>query len=279
MDILSVNQAVKEARIAVVGHIPAIYRSALKTIAVREEGGLAPCCKDLFEAFLRIGDDKSWYPQGDETGKLKAEGLATEEHIETCHSAYFREEWMERLWTLQEMELSNTIQFTVCEAIANPRDNKNDRHSPGGTKPKRAVIEMVLVDIQNAAKIWAANGRWVWKASDDYKRGIEIHERLEYEFYNAILYNGTVQREVDDSEKEAFSVSPYDVLRNSINSTRKTSKARDFILAIFPPISVVSNTPASLGHGFSKSFRRLHVSDRSFLREHPSDEEKRARKF
>lgn len=43
MDVLCVNQADKDARVAIPEHIPAIFRNTQRTIVVRDEYGIPKC--------------------------------------------------------------------------------------------------------------------------------------------------------------------------------------------------------------------------------------------
>jgi hypothetical protein len=49
MDVLAVDQSSKEARASVVRQIPEIYRQALFTLIIREQGGLDGCCYAAFQ--------------------------------------------------------------------------------------------------------------------------------------------------------------------------------------------------------------------------------------
>jgi hypothetical protein len=97
MDTLTVNQRDQTEVIATVQAIPAIFRDAVKTIAVREGDGLYNCCSAVTDGFENY--------EG-----LSRKLLAhTEEHFEHLHV----ESYLQRLWTLQECLLSHTIEFVV----------------------------------------------------------------------------------------------------------------------------------------------------------------------
>lgn len=101
MDILCVDQWSPEARIAVINHIPAIYSGALKTIVVREGGGIQRCCAEA------IGEFDRW--QSD--GAQKFVDHASHKHWDEP----MVEAWFDRLWPLQETILSDSLVFTVCD--------------------------------------------------------------------------------------------------------------------------------------------------------------------
>jgi hypothetical protein len=97
MDTLTVNQRNQAEVIATVQAIPAIFRDALMTIAVRENDGLYACCARAVEGF------NDW---NDLCEKLL-------DHSE-CHWEHVNEEsYLQRLWTMQECLLSHTIHFAV----------------------------------------------------------------------------------------------------------------------------------------------------------------------
>jgi hypothetical protein len=92
------SQRDKAEAIAVVQQIPAIFRQALKTIAVRESDGLYDCCAKVAE--------------GSNTWDEFARELNNHAHEHDRH--VFEESYLQRLWTLQECLLSYEIQFVVC---------------------------------------------------------------------------------------------------------------------------------------------------------------------
>ena len=95
MDTLTVNQRDKDEVIATVQAIPAIFRDAVKTIAVREGDGLYDCCLDAVRGFTEYKEF------------LRKLAGHTSDHW----GDVYRESYLQRLWTLQECFLSHTIQF------------------------------------------------------------------------------------------------------------------------------------------------------------------------
>jgi hypothetical protein len=97
MDTLTVNQRNKAEVIATVQVMPAIFRDAVATIAVREDDGIYVCCARA------VADFKDWH---DLSEKLLRHS--------DCHSDHVIDEsYLQRLWTMQECLLSHTIHFVV----------------------------------------------------------------------------------------------------------------------------------------------------------------------
>jgi hypothetical protein len=103
MDILCINQHDDEARIAITQHIPAIFRSAQRTVVIRGGAGLRDCCVKAYE--LLPGGECFDYS----TARI---------HHRTIHkNIHFEENVLSRLWPLQEIMLSDSIQFVRCEDV------------------------------------------------------------------------------------------------------------------------------------------------------------------
>lgn len=97
MDTLTVDQHKQAEVISTAQKIPAIFRDATKTIAIRECDGLYTCC--------------SAAARGHNSQSL-SQSLA--DHIWNDHNGHSNEEsYLRRLWTLQECLLSHTIQFVT----------------------------------------------------------------------------------------------------------------------------------------------------------------------
>lgn len=112
MDAVTVNQRDQAEVIATVQAIPAIFREAVKTIAVREGDGFYKCCLDVVKDFPRWEDFVM---------KL---ALHSTEHF----GDVYRESYLQRLWTLQECFLSHTIQFVVGDdsMLSSPGSKSGD---------------------------------------------------------------------------------------------------------------------------------------------------------
>ncbi|KAF2271150.1 hypothetical protein CC78DRAFT_573527 [Lojkania enalia] len=97
MDTLTVDQRNQAEVIATVQNIPAIFRDAGKTIAVRENDGFYACCADAIRDARSIEEFRN----------------QMFEHCE-IHKDHVQEEtYLKRLWTLQEILLSDTVQFVA----------------------------------------------------------------------------------------------------------------------------------------------------------------------
>jgi aerobic-type carbon monoxide dehydrogenase small subunit (CoxS/CutS family) len=102
MDTLTVNQHNQREVIATVHSIPNIFSDAQRTLVVKQGDGMRACCAD---AVNTAGEDVKgvisiWFEH------------ATENHP---HSSRSHETYLERLWTLQEIMLSHTLQFVLCK--------------------------------------------------------------------------------------------------------------------------------------------------------------------
>ena len=110
MDILCVNQRDKAARIAVTQHIPTIFRCAQRTVVIRSGFVIRDCCVHA------MGDLSSWVA----TKSPCRERLLA--HVDRSHNRRRIEEAnLSRLWVLQEIILSDTIQFVRCDHSRNTR--------------------------------------------------------------------------------------------------------------------------------------------------------------
>jgi hypothetical protein len=100
MDVLAVDQRQEDQVIAIVKHIPKIFIGAERTIAVREGDGLYSCCAKAIQASHSLDDIAS----------------AMLQHVSVrSHDAFALEEmYLKRFWTLEEILVSHTVQFTTC---------------------------------------------------------------------------------------------------------------------------------------------------------------------
>jgi hypothetical protein len=106
MDIFCVDQRDVDARIAVTQHIPTIFRSAKKTIVVRDCSGFRGCCAEAIWDVDKFSDSKH-----------RSETLTA--HHDTMHKGIcFKEGVLSRLWLLQEIMLSDNIQVERCDSVA-----------------------------------------------------------------------------------------------------------------------------------------------------------------
>ncbi|KAH8777589.1 hypothetical protein F5883DRAFT_696232 [Diaporthe sp. PMI_573] len=235
----------KEARVGVVKHIRDIYRNATKTIIVREAGGFNSCCAAIIAEYRSVKEDRLHYLRD------PAEILdPIQDHMNTHHPTGLREIWFERVWPLQELQLSDSIQFAVCQ---------DDDENQAGTKERSLDGMGSKVDqLLSAADLWVRRGKWVWalgaeqsanlraetsregrvdsEVLDNYFRNNEVlsrRQKARKEFIAAILGDGTASRGMTvESPSSELKTSPFEQLRQSQESARETSKPRDFILAV-----------------------------------------------
>jgi hypothetical protein len=88
--------------IAIVQYIRTIFEQAEKTIAIKEAGGIQECCAEAVRGFQTIHDIHNRFMQH-----------AYSEH---WSRRWINEDYLNRLWTLQEILLSHTVQFTACSS-------------------------------------------------------------------------------------------------------------------------------------------------------------------
>ena len=97
MDTLTVDQRDPIEVSKIVNAIPDIFRTAKKTVAVRECDGLYDCCIGAVAEFESIHEF--------------AERFLDHSHDHIDHLC--TESYLQRLWTLQECLLSHTIEFVI----------------------------------------------------------------------------------------------------------------------------------------------------------------------
>ncbi|KAL5625661.1 hypothetical protein FOBRF1_000004 [Fusarium oxysporum] len=245
MDVLCVDQSSKAARVGVVKHIRDIYRKATKTIILREAGGFNACCATIINEYLSFKEDPLHYLRD------VAEILDPIEcHMNTYHPTGLMEKWLERVWPLQELQLSDSIQFAVCQDGDEDQVGTKER----GLDRMNSRIDLLL----SAAELWVRCGNWKWELdaerSAKLQRETPLEERVHREFLDnlfqddqvlsrrheakkkfiaAILGDGKASRGMTvQSPSSELNASPFEQLRQSQGSARETSKPRDFILAV-----------------------------------------------
>ena len=203
MDVLCVDQRSDEARTGVVNSIPAIYRGAEKTIIIREDGGIQPCCAKA------IGYFESW-------GKGGSDRFM--DHLRETHVGGIVESWTERLWPLQEMILSDNLLFTMCESTKakQPLDTQTEYFA------SHSAFRRISDSLYCAASAWLEYGVEDKVAEWEYNM-----------FLKAYINNGFVARRACQESRHRVRGLTNDFAIH-LNSLRITSKPRDFILAILP---------------------------------------------
>jgi hypothetical protein len=227
MDILAVDQSSDEARVGVVGQIPQIYRKAKFTIVIREEGGICSDCFDAMEE-LYVSEDGSDPPE--ETAYFRAamnNFTALDEHMRGSHSQGIQELWMERNWPLQELLLSNTVEFAVCKEVSKETPGRSRRWE---SMPSTSAFDTIkarttLMDLASLAETWVGLSA---REPDSPRRIQEIN--LIEDFLEALRENGRVTR----PSTQEWNPSLFHQLSRSSNSTRQSGKSRDYVLAVLP---------------------------------------------
>jgi hypothetical protein len=123
-----------------------------------------------------------------------------------------------RLWPYQEVLLSNTVQFVRCESVSgknSPRPKKINKF------PEVAIGDSLF----STAIVWTSYGE---DDGDDYS------DLYYTDFLDAFFGLGTVER----TNARGITQFPFaQEFQLNLNNKRRTTKARDFILAIMPQFS------------------------------------------
>ncbi|EEY21395.1 predicted protein [Verticillium alfalfae VaMs.102] len=208
-----------------------VFRAAQKSLVVRESASFRACCAQAAgpsHAFLgktrygRRPDDQSsdidfTDEEMDGRGKLRA-------HIEQSHKGEYMDDGvLSRLWPLQEVILSDTVQFAKCEPV--PGDDFKG-HSPSRPAPSMDKALTLVGSLGILAQTWDT-----YALDDD----TPMWHRLgtgKWSFFDAYFGLGEAARA--SSGKVSPAVPRARDLGLHLVSTRQTSKGRDFILAIMP---------------------------------------------
>jgi len=220
MDILCIDQTDEAAKIAVTQNIPDIFRFAASTLVVRESSGFQDCClKALSDDLLDLEENRR----------------ALAAHHGAVHKGkWFSEGILTRLWPLQEALLSDRLRFVQCNAVEEnvAEEGKN----------------MSALDARNLFQIlWHFAHQW---AVQDIGRGKSGDARGD--FMRAYLSCGEVSRKGASGPPTPVPSQEYLVLH--MNSPRKTTKPRDFILAIMPQYEFYRVPPKAKQMTFGQLF-------------------------
>ena len=206
MDVLCIDQRSKAARIAVTQHIPTIFRSASKALVVRTDGGYQKCCAEQWRAVWR---GHSRY----EAQMKMFEHMRDHHRDDDCDEGV-----LTRLWPYQEILLSNTVQFVRCESV------------PGTSDPQPKKINK-LPEVAISDSLFSTAIVWTSYGEDD---GDDYSDLYYTDFLDAFFALGTVER----TDARGITQFPFaQEFQLNMNNKRRTTKARDFILAIMPQFS------------------------------------------
>ncbi|KAF5263358.1 hypothetical protein FOXYS1_5895 [Fusarium oxysporum] len=290
MDILAIDQADKAKRIAIVDHIPSIYRQAKLTLVVREDSGLQACCENVLPENTDVvkGSQKTIFNKEQEEIILK--------HFQEYHPEGVEEIWLNRLWPLQEVMMSDNLQFTVCRST-HLRDQQDSLEASisslnlydngGAAKVERLkteekgvkLLRPLFESLHSLAEAWVDQGLYVFKSGKDQDALAdapwEKYAFLQVRFVSAMINNSTVSRPTERYAGHLYS--PHNVLSSESQSRRKTTKPRDFVLAIFPQFEWYQKPDKATQMAFGEIFadatkqwqrsitenHELHSTDRS----------------
>ncbi|VUC28929.1 unnamed protein product [Clonostachys rosea] len=226
MDTLTVNQRDEAEVISVVQAIPRIFQDAIRTLAIRENDGFYPCCEEALSGC----DDWTDLSQ------------RLQDHSPE-HDCDLRDEtYLQRLWTLQEVLLSRTIQFVVS------RDSS----------PKKKVVKE------------GDPARRFYKNQADGQRLRDDLWVLSYtfcgpgpaapliRFANAYLYGGTVSRDnrIEKTWDEDIHTGRFRHIL--IASRRSATKHYDYIFATMPQFPWYHYPVGAQDMSFGEIFCDLH---------------------
>lgn len=224
MDVLCIDQSDEKSRVAVTQYIPAIFRSALKTIVVRDSTGLRPCCRqatdDLIEALSTQRDFRGFYDHYAEHQSHLPRG---EDGILT------------RLWPLQEILLSNNLHFVQCN-VAIPEPFKEIDFFRLYVR-----VTSTFMTLRRLATSWRNHG--------DERASAPLKDLRN--FVRAFVMGGTVSRPGTPQSNTDTLVH----LLSFENSPRRTTVPRDFILATMPQCHWYSVPANAKAMSFPEIFR------------------------
>lgn len=231
MDILCVNQRDRDARIAVTQHIPTIFRQAQRTIVIRDGTGFGNCCAEA------LGDRENYLGDG------KALQSLIIDHYGEMHrhpKLVFTEGAFSRAWILQEILLSDTIQFVRASGSQKYGERLSSVHE-------------AWADLNQLAGIWAHRSR----------SAPSIHKEVISAFVYGFMNCSTVSRLVADVPNIVHNVS--DDITMFWSSGRETSKARDFILAVMPQYEFykmpIDTKRLTFGQLFVDAYRQIVLAE------------------
>jgi hypothetical protein len=226
MDVLCINQRDDEARVAITQHIPSVFRFAQRTIAVRDSSGFKDCCtKAIGDPYLFFSKSRDWRSKNEDDSDVDfGEGPDGRrrliEHITEEHAGHVMNEGiLTRLWPLQEIILSDKIQFVRCKPV------EGDEQPRIATEYDARKMPVLGQSLAALAMTWSTHGE---DHNDPMRHRIGFTKN---ELVIAFLELGTASRRYEN--REVLLPNERDIMLH-LNSTRETGRARDFILAIMP---------------------------------------------
>lgn len=189
--------------------IPAIYKSS-QTVKVLIE---SPVCTTWAETASRVADEGV-----DDMAVFNEEELR---HSRKCPNLVLMDPWFERLWTRQEGLYAMKLQVVILNPVPCARSTtsrgQGDRWmAEGKAGLRRNAVDTFIVD------------KFAY-------HGISTKERsTDFEFYLNLVYKRRV--DVGSYGGVVGPHSNYSPFGEAWRSGRQTTKARDYVLAVFPDI-------------------------------------------
>jgi hypothetical protein len=164
MDILCIDQNDMARKTAIVKLIPTIFRRATKTLVVKDGNGIKRCCTVCL-------------PPG---GAIWVQKLI--DHIVSNHDNEFLSEGVcERLWLLEEIILSDNLQFVTCKAPSPTKTNELMFDPYKSHSEAKGLIDNIIV----LANAWLRHGE---------DKEIQLNDPGFVNFIGAFIGDGIVSR-------------------------------------------------------------------------------------
>ncbi|EME45985.1 hypothetical protein DOTSEDRAFT_70110 [Dothistroma septosporum NZE10] len=238
MDTVTVNQRDQAEVISTVQAIPDIFKDAEKTIAITEGDGFETCCAEALHGFRAWNDfDRRLQP-----------------HFEGHHGISSKpDSYLRRLWTLQEVTLSHTIQFVAMpqELITQASKTCLDDLLCYGEGWMR--VRDALNSLSNAF-VARSSGTEIDHSSDKDARSVD--------FIRAYIEGGTVSTArvlARDVTEDIFSDS---FTKWFWASERIATKPRDYVFATMPQFPWYRYPRHAESMTFSEIFSDLALKSR-----------------
>ncbi|KAF8209398.1 hypothetical protein K438DRAFT_1572691 [Mycena galopus ATCC 62051] len=223
IDILCVDQRDGDARLAVTQHIPSIFRAAIKTVVIRESTGFRDCCVEAarlsFEFMGKTHYGRPWKDQDEDIDFT--EGMDGWQklglHLQREHAEdNIEDDVLSRLWPLQEIMMSNCVRFVKCKPVS--FTGPATRGAGQGYDLIGSLSTLALawdtIGSKDETNLWYRTGTGRWDFLDAF-------------FHCSETRRGNTVTEIPELPRARD-------LCIHLSSMRRTSKPRDFILAIMP---------------------------------------------
>ena len=230
MDIMCVDQRNAEARIAVTQHIPSIFRNANRTIVLREGTAFEECCAIVIEDAAADAE----------------EGFGWEQPLIDHHKAvhprvHFDEVVFSRLWIMQEILLSDRVQFVRCDTEPlNLGEHGSDY-----------IRKWAAINLRESLKTLASSWSLMWREGSATK---EAKLRDVRAFLLAFLTCGTVSRDPVQNQSSIPTIGIDSSIWVNAYSLHRATKCRDYVLAVMPRFEFYKVPPGVRQMSFGELF-------------------------